>query len=415
MSNAMDKGFGNLQSKFDQFEAPVPEGLWEAVAVGIGAPVQERSNRKWLLWLMLLFVGASVGFGTVYLTDTGVVQPEPSLAEVTDKLTPEEGQGILKAEKVAVSSNEPARPAEEHFAKQKDDYRRANEPVVVNDLSVPGKEEQVLMDEPISREPMDARLSIQDTDPIITTAAVEEINNRIVPELKAIKRPFFDLQSLQLPDYTWTNSPIFDKGGVRLVKPTKWLTRLNFGFQMNYSTINPNPNDDLFVEAKSYDFDLNTDRLGFTAGYDVWYYLNRRLWLKGQLFSNYRRYHIRLSYEEAGDSSPREFRDQLNALSLGMGAGVIYQFNPYDVSKSALDVMISYENALINEFDNTTLLSYPTGLWNLNLGYTFSPSTRGISKWLSRPYLFYGLNRNFGNRAGEVRPFGFGFQFIRHR
>ena len=158
----MDKGFGNLQSKFDQFEAPVPEGLWEAVAVGIGAPVQERSNRKWLFWLMLLFVGASVGFGTVYLTDTNAVQTDPALTEVSDKLAPDEGLGILRAEKVAVSSNETARVGEERFAKQKDDFRRADEPGVVNEMSGPGQEEQVLVDEPITRETEDASLTIQD-------------------------------------------------------------------------------------------------------------------------------------------------------------------------------------------------------------------------------------------------------------
>lgn len=417
MSNAMDKSFDNLRSKFDQFEAPVPEALWDAVAVGIGAPVHERSNRRWL-WLLLLFLGTSLGFGTIYMIKSGAVVPEESaLSVIKGKEVVAESTAEFKTEKVTLGSNENGSIQNDKSEKQTDDNSKNGFQAQKKGALETKGDDLNEHRSPITVEQEPEELVIMDDGQPEEQNANSTREKRIIalPGAEELSRPIANLQSLELPDYEWMSSPSFDQGGMTFIRRKKWVTRLNFGFQMNYSTINPNPNDDLFIEAKSHDFDLNTDRLGLTIGYDLWYHVNRRFWLKGQVFSHYRRFNIRLNYEENGDSAPREFRDQLNTLSLGMSIGVMYQLNPDEVSKSAFDVLISYENALVNEFKDTRLLSYPSGLWNLNLGYTFSPRTRGVSQWYIRPYLFYGLNRNFGDRAGEVRPFGFGFQFIRHR
>lgn len=411
MSNAMDKSFDKLRSKFDQFEAPVPEKLWGDVAEGIGASINERSRHRWLFWLLLLFLGVSISLGTAYLTNSGdageQVSDLPSVSE--EESSSESAMHVKLQNAVEIQKTEevrPIRPTDDLEEMVKPTLKReALEPEASTDFEVISE-----------NEPVRESGSLTEEESMRETVITSEANVSILAEEEDRNKSFFDLSMQAIPNYPWPSFPAYEheQGDIKTKKSRRWLTRLNFGFQMNYSTINPNPDDDLFLEAESYDFDLNINRLGFNIGYDLWFYMNRRLWLKGQTFSNYRAFNVRFNYEENGDGASREFRDQLNTLSLGMAVGVIYQLNPHEVSKSAVDVLISYEKALVNEFEKTALLSYPTGLWNLNLGYTFSPRTSGVSKWFIRPYAFYGLNRNFGGRAGEVRPYGFGVQFIKH-
>lgn len=414
MSNSTDKGFDQWRSKFDHFEAPVAEELWEAVAIGIRAPVSERSNRKWLLWWLLLFTTVTIGFSTIYYSGTGTSDTEP-LKETQSDLPENSGEmPDFKAERVVDTDREKAdkntqlSPVTDHKSTTRPQTSKARI-VEPNRVGLSGLKSLKVFPE---ADPGLAEIGTEEAAVLGNVSDPQGIG--VLPGPKTTGRSPFELQKLGLPTFELTRPPAFNKGEINPIGATKWLTRLNFGFQMNYSTIDPNPDDDIFLKADTHDVDLSADRLGMTLGYDLWFNLNRRFWLKGQVFSHYRRFNIRLDYTGEGETRLTEFKDQFNTLSMGVAVGLIYQTHRNDVFRSSLDLLVSYENALIDEFKDSELLSYPSGLWNVNLGYTFSPTSRRATRWLIRPYVFYGLNRNFGDRAGEVRPYGFGIQFIKH-